>query len=363
MRTLLLNSLSLAFLTLFSGACHVGDAPPSPYERGAYVVNAGSPSANNGTISFIARNTNTVTNDVFTAANGRSLTGIIKDYVEIDGKGVILLDNNAAGQDKVEVVESGTFKSLVTFQSPDVENPRFVIYAAPNKAYISCWDAVGSGGNAFANPGYILVLNLASRTVSKKIPVPKGAERMVLVDKEVFVGSAGGERVLTVINTDTDEVVQPGIDAGVNANPVGYDFNQKLWAYVPSTNEMVRINPATKLVETRLRVGNGSRTPSAITLSADRKLFFFVNSYNDNGRLRGETYRFSINDTDIQASTPFIRRFFSGLSTDPNDARGLIYAAVTPSNDQPGYVLRYQPNGALVDSVRVGIAPSRFFFR
>jgi hypothetical protein len=362
----LLSGISVALLTLISGACKVEDAPPSPYEEGAYIVNAGTPGVSNGSISYIARNTATPTVDIFNAANGRALGGTVRDYTEIDGKGVILVDNNAAGQDKVEIIESGTFTSLATFQAPDVENPRFVIYAGPNKAYISCWDATGSGANTYTKPGYILVLNLGSRTVVKKIPVTKGAERMVLVNKEVFVGSVGGEQVLTVINTDTDEVVQPGIDAGVNANPIAFDANKKLWAYASSTNEMVRINPTSKLVETRLKVGSGPKTPSAITLNADKTIFFFVNSFNDpadNGKLKGETYRFSINDVTIQANTPFIRRLFSGLGVDANDPRGLLYAAVTPSANQPGYVVRYQPSGALVDSIKADIAPTRFFFR
>ncbi|NEU66631.1 DUF5074 domain-containing protein [Spirosoma agri] len=356
----MLSGICLVLLTLFTTACQVNDGPPSPYEAGAYIVNAGTPSAGNGSISYFSRRTTTLTGDIFAVANGRTLTGTVQDYVEVDGKGVILVDNNATGLDRVEIVESGTFKSIVTFQAPDVENPRFVVYAAANKAYVSCWDATLTGS------GYILVLNLASRTIAKKIPVTKGPERMVVIGKEVFVGSVGGEQVLTVINTDTDELVQPGIAVGANGNPIALDANSNLWAYVSSTNEMVRINPTSKIVEARLKVGSGPKVLSSITLSADKKQFFFVNSFNDpadNGRLKGETYRFSINDTSIPATTPFIRRLFSGLGVDSGDSRGLIYAAVTPSFNQPGYVLRYQPSGALVDSFKVDIAPTRFYFR
>lgn len=362
-RSGLLSGICIGIIILITGSCRVEDAPPSPYEAGAYVVNAGAPGANNGSISYLPAQTKTPTTDIFNAVNGRTLSGTVQDYTEINGKGVILVDNNAVGQDRIELVESGTFKSLATFQAPDVENPRFVIYAGPNKAYVSCWDTTSNG---FSKPGYVLVLNLGSRTVEKKIPVSKGAERLVLANSEVFVGSVAGEPTLTVIDTYTDEVVQPGLTVGANANPVGFDYNKKLWAYAASTNEMVRINPTAKVVEARIKVGSGVKTPSSITLSADKQLFYFVNSFADptnGGKQTGETYRFSINDTDIQANVPFIRRYFTGLGADPTSSEGLIYAATTPSYNQPGYVLRYRPNGSLVDSIQVAVAPTRFYFR
>lgn len=347
--------------------CKVPDPEPSPYEEGAYIINAGDPFGNNGSISYLSRNAATASTDIFNAVNGRALTGSVQDFTEIDGKGVILVNNRAVGQDKIEIVESGTFRALTTISALNVENPRYVVMAGPNKAYVSCWDTTGTFANLYPKPGYVLVLNLASRTVTKKIPVTKGADRMVVVGSEVFVGSAGGERVLTVIDTEKDEVRPPGSDVGVNVNPVAVDANGRLWAYASSANEMIRINTATKAVDLRLKVGNSAKSPAAITLSRDRQTFYFVNSFLDpanNNREAGEVYRFKITDTSIPANVPFVRRLFSGLGVDPQT--GYIYAGVTPSFKQAGYVLRYQDNGnsaVLIDSVKAEIAPSRFYFR
>lgn len=361
----LLKGVALGLLALTAWTCKTPDPEPSPYEAGAYIVNSGNYFDNNGSISFLPRNSTNVSNDIFNVANGRTLTGGVQDYTEIDGKGVILVDNSTAGQDKVEIVEIGTFKSLTTLAAPDVENPRYVVKAGPNKAYISCWDATGDPAtNFYAKPGYVLVVDLAARTVTKKIPVPKGAERMVVVGNEAFVGSVGSDRTLTVINTETDAVKAPGIDVGVNTNPLAVDAKGKLWAYASSTKEMVRIDLAGKLVEGRLKVGTSAKAPGSIALSQDKMTFYFVNSFYDpadNYKEKGETYRFSINDTSIPATRPFIPRLFSGLGVDPQT--GILYAGVNPSYKQAGYVLRYQPGGALIDSVRGGIAPTRFFFR
>lgn len=356
--------IALSLLTLIVLSCKTPDPEPSPYGAGVYIINSGNFQDNNGSISFLPRNATTASTDIFNAVNARSLTGGVQDYTEIDGKGIILVDNSTAGQDKIELVESGTFKSLATFKSPDVENPRYVVQAGPNKAYVSCWDATGDFSNFYPKPGYVLVLDLAARTVVKKIPVTKGANRMVLVGSEVYVGSAGGERVLTVIDTQKDEVRQPGIDVGVNTNPIAVDFNGKLWAYASSVKEMVKINTGTKAVELRMKVGSSAKSPGSITLSKDRQSFYFVNSFYDAAdsyKEKGETYSFKIDDTSIPATTPFIRRLFSGLGVDPQT--GYLYAGVTPSYKQAGYVLRYQPDGVLIDSVKAEIGPSKFYFR
>ena len=214
------------------------------------------------------------------------------------------------------------------------------------------------------------MVDLASRTVTKKIPVVKGAERIVVVGNEAFVGSTSDGNVLTnaltVINTDTDEIKQPEITVGVNPNPLAVDANGRLWAYASTTKEMVRINPASKLVETRVKLGVDAdkvdpfRFLSSFALSADKQAFYFVNSYyNAAGKETGETYRFGVNST---AETLFIRRIFSGLGVDPT---GVLYAGVTPSYKQAGYVLRYQPGtttGTLIDSVKVEMRrPGSFF--
>ena len=142
----------------------MSDPEPSPYEEGAYIVNAGDPFGNNGSISFLPRNATTASTDIFNAVNVRALTGSLQDYTEIDGKGVILVNNRAVGQDKIEIVESGTFRALTTITAPSVENPRYVVMAGPNKAYVSCWDTTGTFANPYPKPGYVLVVNLESRT-------------------------------------------------------------------------------------------------------------------------------------------------------------------------------------------------------
>ncbi|TAE31527.1 MAG: DUF5074 domain-containing protein [Cytophagales bacterium] len=348
-------------LSLFITSCDAPDPEPEPYESGVVVLNAGNFFDNNGTLSFIQNRSTTVSTDIFQATNSRRLAGSMQGYNEIDGKGVILVDNSTAGQDKAEIVEIGTFKSLGTLAAPDIENPRQVVRVSANKAYITCWGATGDFSNFYPNPGYIAVVDMASRQVVKKIPVSKGAENMVVSGSEVLVGSVGGEKALTVIDLNTD-TVKSKVELGNNPDPIGLDATGQLWVY--SAKEMIQMNAQTKAVGSRLKINTtADRNVGNITFGRDRQnIFFGLFSYAADGTVKGETYSFTIRDASISLATPFIRRHFSGMAVDPTD--GTIYAGVTPSYKQAGYVVRYQPNDRSVkDSIRVEIAPSGFFFK
>ncbi len=355
MRKQRINSVAAVVLAVSVWNCQTPDPAPSPYEEGVYILNAGNFSQNNGSISFLARESKTVATDIFLAANARPLTGLLQDYSEINGKGLIVVDNTAVGQDKVEIVEIGTFKSRASIGAPDLENPREVVAAGPNKAYVSCWDVSGSfaNGTFYKDPGYIAVINLNNSTVTKKIPALKGVERMVVAGSEAFVGSDPGygantgANTLLIIDLNTDEVKQR-IDFDAPPQPIALDADGKLWMLIGP--EMVRLDPASRVIEKRLTF---PAAPSSVTPGADRRTFYYT--------LSGKTYRFATSATAISTANPIVNRSFSALGVDP--VNGTLYGSVIPSYAQAGYVLRYQSNGTLIDSVRAEIAPSKFFFR
>lgn len=351
------QSMAIGLVALIVWNCKTSDPEPTPYGEGVYVINQGKYLGNNGSLSYLSRSSNIVSTNIFVQANptlstgtGSGMGGNVQDYTEVNGKGLILVDNGTVGQDKVEIVEMGTFVSRATLKAPDIENPRLVIQAGPNKAYVSCWDVSGdfNAGTFYKDPGYIAVIDLNTSTVSKKIPAVKGVERMVLVDNEVFAGSTGysGDKTLLVVDANTDTVKEK-INFGATPEPIAVDANGKLW--IKAGKDMVRISPRTRLVEQRLTF---SASPGAVAISADKKSFYYT--------LSGKTSRFSIDATSA-TGTQVIGRSFAALGVDPQTKQ--IYGSVIPSYDQAGYVLRFQETGTLIDSVKAEIAPSGFFFR
>jgi DNA-binding beta-propeller fold protein YncE len=344
------KGITLGLLALSVWNCKTSDPEPTPYDSGVYILNAGNFFDNNGTISFLSRNTNTVATNILQAANPSLLpSGGIQGYTEVNGKGLILVDNSDSGKDKVEIVEAGTFKSRATLKSPDIENPRQVIQAGPNKAYVSCWDVSGSGNAFYKDPGYIAVIDLNSGTVTKKIPAVKGAEKMVVVGTEAFVGSNtySGDQTLLVIDLNTDTEKQR-IAFGSTPEPLAVDANGKLW--IQAGKDLVQIDPSSRIVARRLTF---STAPSSVVMSADKRAFFYV--------LSGKTYRLPVEATTSLGSQ-IIARSFNALGVDPQTKR--IYGSPSPTlYKQAGYVIRYEENGTLVDSVKAEIAPLGFYFR
>ncbi len=351
MKNQLINRIAVSLLALSVWNCTTTDPEPSAYESGVLILNEGNFMQNNGTISFLSRNGQTVATNIFQTANpSLKMSGGVQGYTEVNGKGLILVDNFSPAQDKVEIVEAGTFKSRATLKTPDIENPRQVIPVGLNKAYISCWDVSGdfNAGTFYKDPGYIAVVDLNASTVVKKIPAVKGVEKMVVAGTEVFVGSGAysGNKTLLIIDLNTDTEKQR-IAFGSAPEPIALDANGKLW--IQAGNDLVQIDPQSRVVEKRLTF---AAAPGSVTISTDKRAFYYT--------LSGKTYRLPIEATTASGSQ-VLARSFNALGIDPQTKR--IYGSVIPSQAQAGYVLRYEENGTLIDSVKAEIAPSGFYFR
>jgi len=360
MKQQLTRILTVTLILAVAWSCNQSDpAPKGTYVQGVFVINEGNFTQNNGTISFLTREKNIADSDIFSIVNGNALKGGMQGYAIAGDQGLILVDNSNPGSDKVEIVNANMFTTEASIGAPDIENPREVIAIGSSKAYVSNWGTLNSN-NTFP-AGYVAVIDLATKKVVKKITTDKGPENMVLYNDKVFVGNFDGSegKSLTVINTATDAVSR-SVPFSATPNPIGIDANGKLW--VQAGLDLIRLNPDTYETESTVKISTDmSKSAGNFAMGPDLKTIYFVlSSWNGNTN-RGETYKFTITDTAVNLTAPFAKRIFTGLAVDPR--QGLIYAGVTPSYTQSGYALRYRSDGTLVDSVKVGIAPTGFYFR
>lgn len=364
LNSIIVRSLGAVTLFLSLNACNSTSepVPAQPYDAGVFVMNRGNFFDNNGSITLINPNTKATSFDIFQLENTNSVSGGVADYTEVDGKGLILVDNSTTGKDYIQIVNSGTFKSVATIPSAQVENPRYVVKAGTNKAYVTCWDAFNTDYSY--KPGYVLAIDLATNTVSKKIAVQQGAERIIVVGNEAIVASNeySDTDKISIINTQTDAVTQ-SVTIGSHPRLIGADANGKIWFY--ADGKFVKFNLSTKSVESRIAFAtSGNKSAGSFTFNKEKNTILFSYYYQDpadDWKAKGETYSFNINDASIATTTPFINKVFTGLSTDPST--GNIYAGFTPSLKQAGYVFRYQSNGTLIDSIKVGVSPEGFLFK
>lgn len=359
MKKQLASSIATAFLAVLAWSCNQSDPKPKgDYVQGVFVMNAGNFLQNNGGVSYFSREDNSAEAELFAAVNGAPINGGVEDYTAVDALGIILIDNSAAGQDKVQFVNSHTFQAEGSIGAPDIENPREVVIAN-NKAYVTCW---GANSDYTYKTGYVAVIDLTTKKVTKKIDIAKGPENLIHSNGKIYVGTTTftDGNALTVISTANDEVAKTITLTGT-ATPIGADANGKIWTAAGISAQ--RINPDSYAVEATLPIGSDpSKTPGSFAFSTDLKTIYFVLTYYDaNFNPHGETYKFAITDSQINLNAPFVKKYFTGLGVDPT--QGLIYAGVSPSPTQAGYAVRYRADGSVVDSVKVGISPTGFFFK
>jgi YVTN family beta-propeller protein len=268
----------------------------------------------------------------------------------------VLVDNSTDGKDAIEIVDAHTFKAIASIKG-EIDNPRKAVKAATNKVYITCWDTFNADYSF--KTGFVAVLDLTTNKITKKIPVDKGADAIMVVGSNAYIGNVGSQKTIKVIDITKDEV-SATIEVGANPSNFVLDASNKIW--MTAGKEIILFNPSTKIIETKLKGGtNSQKSPNSLSISKDKKtLFYTYNFYDaaDNYKLKGE-----VNSIDIATGTSktFINRTFEAVGFDTESNQ--IYTTLIPSYKQAGYIFRYQGTGTVIDSVKTEIGPIGFFFK
>ncbi len=349
------KTVVISFTAFILSSCDKTETTPNqPYDNGVFIINGGNFYDNNGSLSFLQRDSKTASLDVFMKENTRSFAGGITDYTEVDEKGIILVDNSTDGKDVIEIVDAHTFKSIASIKG-EIDNPQKAVKAGSNKVYITCWDTFNPDYSY--KTGFVAVVDLTTNKITKKILVDKGASAIIVIGTNAYVGNVGEQKTIKVIDTQKDEVTA-SIEVGANPSNFVVDTANKIW--MTADNEIILYNPLTKMVESKWKGGtNSQKSPSSLSISKDKKtLFYTYNFYDatDDYKLKGEIKSLNIADGTTKN---FINRTFSALGFD--NVSNQVYTTLIPSYKQAGYIFRYQTTGAIIDSIKTEIGPIGFF--
>ncbi len=334
----------------------IEEPTPVEYTNGVFVTCEGPFMTGTGTVSYYSRSNGTVYNDLFNSANSLPLGNLVQSMTVSNNKGYVVVNN----ADKIEVVNSTNFKSLATISGLSL--PRYMLAVNANKAYVSQWGSSGVGKG-------IRVVDLTNNTAGSLIPAGNGPEKMLQNGNLVYVVNSGGldfDSTVTIINSNSDAVVA-NIVVGDNPNSIVLDKNGKIWVlcggvidYITPANgipgKLVRIDPTSNTIEASFTFVSHSEHPlNLCTNTTKDKLYFLGNLYS-----LGSLYSMDITAGALP-TTPLINRNFYSLGIDP--VTNQIFAGYAPTFSSNGWVLRYSPAAALLDSFQVGIIPSGFCFQ
>ncbi len=320
--------------------------------NGIFVVNEGSFNNGNASISYISPD-NAVLNDIFDVVNGKNLGDVAQSFTIHNDKAYIVVNNSQ----KIEICTLNDFKSAGTITG--INSPRYFLGLSSTKGYVTDW-----------NDNAVKVVNLTTNQVVGSIPCGKGPEQMVLGDGKVFVcniGGFGNDSTVTVIDPSTDKAVAT-IQVGLNPNSMRMDTNNNLWVlcggfvgddYVGGTGDDIGGSLYCINTDDYSVVHYFSMTqdhhPLKLNINGTANKLYFLNG---TAGYTGRVFELGINDTMIPNSA-LIEKSFYGLGVHPSD--NSLYAG-TANFSTKGWVFHYDNAGNLLDSNKVGIAPSSFTF-
>ncbi|WP_345241552.1 YncE family protein [Nibrella saemangeumensis] len=326
-----------------------------PYESGVLVLEEGGFTKGNASVSFINRQTGQITPDIFKKVNSRAIGDVLQSYTELAGRGYLVVNNS----NKVEIVDANTFKSVGSIEA-GVDQCRYIVPVSNEKAYVSCW---GNSPN-----GSVAVVDLANKVVVKQVMTGVGPEGMLVKGSDLYVANSGGfdtDNTVSIINTQTDAVTST-ITVGDVPTHLVIDRNQDIWVLCsgkPTWNspdrltkaELIRINSSTKQIVGRITIGgkNINGNPDNLIINGDGTMLYFT--------LNNAVYSMPVSAATAPIDTPLIRKNLYGLGYD--NATNTIYGAYAGDFSQNGYVYRYRTGGQVIDSLRVGLIPSGFYFK
>jgi DNA-binding beta-propeller fold protein YncE len=346
--------LILLFVALL-GAC-VKDKPTSVGNTSTtggnvYIVCEGNFGNGNATLYTYNTTTESLSGDVFKAANNASLGDVFQSMTRI-GDSLYLCINNS---DKIEVINAHTYKSAGTIT---ISKPRYILPVNATLAYVS---------SLYSNKVY--AINPQSLQLTGTIEIPANNPEGMCTWSGNIIICPWDTNSNKIYKTDaiTGQVLQTITVAGYAPQAVLVDKEQMLWVLSGNVVKgkqaaLTRIDPSTGAILKSFLFTDGA-DPIKPVFNPTKDTLYFIEVKYDGSSTGNGIYRMSIYDTNLPA-TPFITaqqyQYFWALGIDP--ATGNIYTGDPRGFIQKGSVSIHKPDGTLLKTFDVGLGPGQFYF-
>ncbi len=316
--------------------------------NGVFVINEGNFGYGNGSLSFLNLDSLSIYNDIFYQANQRPLGDVVQSMAISGDTGWIVVNNSA----KIEIVDLTDISLKSTISG--FTSPRFILPVSSEKAYVS--DFVDDE---------ISILNTQTFSIEGKINLGCSSEEMLLTDGKVFAAfwsnygfSDLENNKLMVIDVVTDQLID-SVVVGKEPHSMALDNADKIWVLCSGgfagdeKPSLWRIDPISLEVITSFIFTDINSSPTSLCINGAGDTLFYLNQ---------GIFQLAIDAANLP-SDPLIaegQRLYYSLAIDPETS--IIYATDAIDHQQRGLLLRYRPDGTIIDSFRAGIIPGRLVF-
>lgn len=344
--------LALSLLVL-SFSCSNDDNNNQPeesqntYENGILIVNEGIYGQGNGSVSFVSNDFSYFENKIFANVNGKPLGDTAQSIGFNEDLAYVVVYNSQ----KIEVVNRYTFQSVATIDS-GFSNPRYITFAS-GKGYVTNW---GDGSNP--TDDYVAVINLDSHTVSSKIPVAEGPERIVSNGTSIYVAHHGGfgqNNIVSVINPISEKITT--ITVGDLPNSMMFDNQGSLyvlsegipsWTGNETGGQLSIIDTNTNTISTSIAFGNDEH-PNNLSFD-DASLYYYMG---------GAVYKLALGSSILPTISEIENVNFNFM----NVRNGILYGVGAEDYISNGSLQSFDlETKMLLNSKEVGINPNGIYF-
>lgn len=345
---------SLAILILAScKKTDVPGVPPVQPAKGVYVLSEGAFFGNNSKLGFYSFATGSIAGDFFVQQNPTipaGVGGLATDMVIYGSKLFVVVDQS----NKVTVLNAADAKFIkdIPFLAGGLPiEPRYAT-SANGKIFVTAWD------------GSVNVIDTASLTITKKIPVGLNPEGLVVSGNNLYVSNSGGltstfDSTVSVINLTT---LMETAKIYVGKNPTSITADESGNIYVACQGDYGS-NKA-KLV--KVNTTNNSITKSADTTVGGLK--YYDNALYVTGGYSGVQNVRKLNTTDFKAiAANFVTdgtAVLNPYSVNIDTQNGDVYVTDAKNNVSTGALFCFDKTGRKKFSVATtpGVNPNKVVF-
>jgi DNA-binding beta-propeller fold protein YncE len=315
------------------------------------ILNEGSYGLNNADISFLDKEKNIISNQLFSTKNGKYLGDVAQSITLINGSYYVAVNNSS----KIVIIDTATFieKSTIT----NIHFPRYILPVSNTKAYVS----------SLYYPE-ISVLDLTTNKVTKTITTDYiNTEQMIMSNGFVYCCNWDtSSNLLYKINPFTDSIIEKISLPGRASHHIVVDKDENIWVlsgnkYKNKKSYLTCIHHDTVLKTFAFPI-DADALRLDINATKDTMYYLLVN-YNGGNTYNG-LYKMSIYDFNLP-SNAFIaaqtNTYFWGLGLDY--ITGHIFLADPKGFSQQSTIIEYNSLGEKINQYQAGIGANSFLFR
>lgn len=314
---------------------------PTPVATtGVIILNEGTFTFGNASISLYDPETQEISNNVFTNNTGRPLGDVAQSISLINDKVYVVVNNSG----KIEVLNLADLTSVATITG--FTAPRYMIPLGDGRAYVT--DIYGDA---------ISIIDLNANQITGSIPLSGWTEQLVMARDMVYICNRDSNRV-EIIDPQTDQKTG---SIAITGGPTSIvkDAAGKLWVLADTSGpqrtsgSLSKIDPATNTIELELLTNPGSAMGNLQIAPNGQTLYFTQQGIRS----------MDVSAQSLPANTiiPANGRTLYALGVNLSGEE--LYTADAIDYVQQGWVYRYDAvTYTLIDSFKAGVIPNQFLF-